>query len=154
MKIWRRLAIRVWFIGFGCRGLRLRDAVRGEGECRRCDVVGMAHAAMVVQAPSTSYGVAMPRCGRVRVVVKKGMRSGFVGGERASFAAGEAGLWASLRAAGVGGKRKRRNGSWGRACVCMAADHYKTLGVSRSATKSEIKSAYRKLARKVSFQLL
>jgi hypothetical protein len=112
-------------------------------------MVGMAHTAMVVQAPSTSYGVAMPRCHRVKVVVKKAVRCGFVGGERASFfAAGEAGLWSSLRAQ-AGRKRKRRTG--GRACVCMAADYYATLGISRSATKSEIKAAYRKLARKVSF---
>lgn len=32
--------------------------------------------------------------------------------------------------------------------MCMAADYYSTLGISKSATKSEIKAAYRKLARK------
>lgn len=36
-----------------------------------------------------------------------------------------------------------------RQCIAMAADYYSTLGVSKSATKQEIKSAYRKLARQV-----
>lgn len=121
-------------------------------------MAGMAHSAVVV--PSTSYGVAtrmpstMPssRCPRVKVVVKKKgllLRCGFVVGERASFAASEARLWSAV----AGGKRKRRNGERGRACVCMAADYYATLGIPKSATKSEIKSAYRKLARKVSVMI-
>jgi len=80
------------------------------------------------------------------VAVKEGVRCGVLVGERASFATGEAGLWSSSLA---GGKRRRSSGG-GRSYVCMAADYYATLGISKSATKSEIKSAYRKLARKVS----
>ena len=37
----------------------------------------------------------------------------------------------------------------GRQLPRCAADYYKTLGVSRSATKQDIKSSYRRLARKV-----
>uniref|UniRef100_A0A7I4E3B9 J domain-containing protein n=1 Tax=Physcomitrium patens TaxID=3218 RepID=A0A7I4E3B9_PHYPA len=39
---------------------------------------------------------------------------------------------------------QRRNGSF---VVCADADYYATLGVAKTADKSEIKSAYRKLAR-------
>lgn len=119
---------------------------RGEREAEM--IAGMAmHPAMLVQAPSTSNGVAMPLCRRVKVVPRNWNR-GFVAGEKASFAVGDGGLLFTLRA-GSGGKRRKKNG--GRACVFMAADYYKTLGVSKTATKSEIKSAYRKLARKVFF---
>lgn len=50
-----------------------------------------------------------------------------------------------FRRCGFSGGNRRRGG------VTMAAgsDHYSTLKVSRNATLQEIKSAYRKLARKV-----
>lgn len=98
--------------------------------------------AMAVVVPSTSYGAAVNVPSRLNVKVKKGLRCGFLVGERATFAAGEV-KWPSSSSSSA--KRKRRN----RACVCMAADYYSTLGIAKNATKSEIKAAYRKLARKV-----
>ena len=97
---------------------------------------------MAMVVPSTSYAAAMPRC---KVSVRKGLRcSAFVAGERASFASGETRLRTRLE------NRKRRTTGSRKGVVVMAADYYSTLGVARNATKSDIKSAYRKLARKVS----
>lgn len=52
-----------------------------------------------------------------------------------------------LRRCGFPGQNRRRG-------ITMAAgtDHYSTLNVNRNATLQEIKSAYRKLARKVTLR--
>lgn len=42
---------------------------------------------------------------------------------------------------------------FGRLIVAAAADYYSTLGVSKSATNKEIKTAYRRLARQVLYKL-
>lgn len=83
-------------------------------------------------------------------------RDGGLAEERGRFVRGDDGgacfsgelhRWGALREGAVPGRRGRKAG---RMCVSMAADYYSTLGVPKSASKQDIKSAYRKLARQVS----
>lgn len=90
------------------------------------------------------------RVGRAPRVVLAAARRCLNEDERRGFFAGETRLWTASRIA-AGGRRSRRGG---RLCVRMAADYYSTLGVPKSATKQDIKSAYRKLARKVIERIL
>lgn len=92
--------------------------------------------------------------GRLRSGLCEDERRGFWngGGRGGGWFAGEVQQWTALRFESqrsgsiVGGRRSRGGG---RLCVRMAADYYSVLGVAKSATKQDIKSAYRKLARKV-----
>lgn len=107
------------------------------------------HMAMAVQAPPRSSSAsAMPRHQKTKLTLKES-GNGYVAMERALFAAGEGRLWVlqnrfESEAKGIA---KRKKGGC-RTCVCMGMDYYATLGVSKTATKSEIKAAYRELARK------
>lgn len=78
-------------------------------------------------------------------------RRGFWNGSGGDFFAGETRQWTALRVesrgSGIAGSRRLRRGE--RLGVRMAADYYGVLGVPKSANKQDIKSAYRKLARKV-----
>lgn len=72
-------------------------------------------------------------------------------GESTSFFAGDKDMWSTLfgRAQFCPGSSSIRPRY--RLQISMGVDYYSTLGVSKTASKQEIKNAYRKLARQVSY---
>lgn len=71
------------------------------------------------------------------------------GGSQCGFLAGDASSISAFRSVPIGWRHGRGKSAIPSVRRGARADYYQTLGVSKSASKAEIKSAYRKLARQV-----